>query len=71
MWILDKIRSRSSTIRLEELSIEWLELKKTTIKQSTYYKYAYCIEKYFNLNEKNIHMGTGNFVSVVSRENCK
>lgn len=46
MWILDKIRSRSSTIRLEELSIEWLELKKTTIKQSTYYKYAYCIEKY-------------------------
>lgn len=31
----------------------------------------YCIEKYFNLNEKNIHMGTGNFVSVVSRENCK
>ncbi len=46
MWILDKIRSRSNTIRFEELSIEWLELKKTTIKQSTYYKYAYCIEKY-------------------------
>lgn len=46
MWILDKIRSRSNTIRFEELSVEWLELKKTTIKQSTYYKYAYCIEKY-------------------------
>ena len=46
MWILDKLRSRSNTIRFEELSVEWLALKKTTIKQSTYYKYAYCIDKY-------------------------
>ncbi len=46
MWILDKIISRSYTIKFEELSEEWLELKKNTIKQSTYYKYAYCIEKY-------------------------
>ena len=46
MWILDKIISRNYTIKFEEISKEWLELKKNTIKQSTYYKYAYCIEKY-------------------------
>lgn len=46
MWIIDKIRNRNNTIRFEEISKEWLELKKSTIKQSTYYKYAYCIEKY-------------------------
>lgn len=46
MWILDKIISRNHTIKFEEISMEWLELKRNTIKQSTYYKYAYCIEKY-------------------------
>lgn len=46
MWILDKIISRNYTIKFEEISEEWLELKRNTIKQSTYYKYAYCIDKY-------------------------
>ena len=47
MWILDKIRSsRRNNKRFEDIATEWLELKKNTIKQSTYYKYAYCIDKY-------------------------
>ena len=46
MWILDKILNVRNIIRFEEISAEWLEVKKTTIKQSTYYKYAYCIDKY-------------------------
>ena len=46
MWILDKFKVINKTICFEELSAEWLEVKKHTIKQSTYYKYAYCIDKY-------------------------
>lgn len=59
MWILDKLISRNYTIKFEEISMEWLELKRNTIKQSTYYKYAYCIEKYLkerlgNLKKKDL-----------------
>lgn len=61
MWILDKIISRNRTIKFEEISEEWLELKRNTIKQSTYYKYAYCIEKYLKerlgkLRKKDLEM---------------
>lgn len=47
MWILDKIENyKRNNKRFEDIAIEWLNLKKNTIKQSTYYKYAYCIDKY-------------------------
>ncbi len=48
MWILDRIKNKNYIITFERISEEWLEIKKNTIKQSTYYKYAYCIEKYLN-----------------------
>ena len=54
MWILDKFKVINKTICFEELSTEWLEVKKHTIKQSTYYKYAYCIDKYLKKEFANL-----------------
>ena len=46
MNVLDKIKNRGKSIKFEQIAVEWLETKRMTIKQSTYYKYAYCIDKY-------------------------
>lgn len=46
MNVLDKIKNRRKNIKFEQIAVEWLETKRMTIKQSTYYKYAYCIDKY-------------------------
>lgn len=59
MWILNRIKTIKQTITFEKISKEWLEIKKNTIKQSTYYKYTYCIEKYLknrigNLRKKEL-----------------
>lgn len=58
MFLLEKLNKnvKKRTITFEEASYEWLEQKKGTIKDSTYYRYLYLIKKYLNFNLKNLSL---------------
>lgn len=50
MWILNKVKNVKGvkTIRFNRAADEWIELKRNTIKQSTYCNYKFIIDKYLN-----------------------
>ena len=56
MKILEKIKLKKS-LYLSDISNEWLLYKKVSIKESTYYRYKYIINKYIlsYFSDKNIH----------------
>ena len=58
MWSLNKIlkRKEDEKMTFDNLADEWLEYKKNSIKESTYYNYLLCIENYLKPNLKNINL---------------
>lgn len=58
MWILFKNlkKKEDDKMKFERIAKEWLEYKKTSIKESTYFNYMYIVNKYLlpEFKEKNI-----------------
>jgi len=47
MWILKKLKKEEDgKMKFEKISKEWLEYKKTSIKESTYFNYLFIVNKY-------------------------
>lgn len=58
MWILNKVVNVGTrkTICFNKVAEDWLEIKRHTIKQSTYCNYKFIIEKYLNPNLANLNL---------------
>lgn len=58
MWALEKLKNVKirETLNFEKIAEEWLEYKKNTVKQSTYYNYMFIINKYLNPRLKKIKL---------------
>lgn len=57
MWIFKKLKKKEDDkMQFEKIAREWLEYKKTSIKESTYFNYMFIVSKYLlpEFKEKNI-----------------
>ena len=58
MWILDKVvdAGNRKTVCFKKLAMEWIEIKRNTVKHSTYCNYKFIVEKYLipNLEKLNL-----------------
>ncbi len=58
MWAMEKLKNVKirETLNFEKISEEWLEYKKNTVKQSTYYNYMFIINKYLKPRLKKLRL---------------
>lgn len=58
MWILNKVVDVGTrkTICFNKMAGDWLEIKRHTVKQSTYCNYKFIIEKYLNPNLEGLNL---------------
>ncbi len=58
MWILDKVVDAGSrkTICFKKLAMEWIEIKRNTVKHSTYCNYKFIVEKYLISNLEKLNL---------------
>lgn len=55
MWLLQKVKDMFPRKKyFSDLADEWLEYKSISIKQSTYFKYSYCIDRYLKANLEDV-----------------
>ena len=70
MWNLNKIfkKKEGTQMTFNNLANEWLEYKKNSIKESTYYNYLLCIENYLKPNLKDINLNeTINYNDLINK----
>ena len=70
MWSLNKILKKKEDEKktFDNLAEKWLEYKKNSIKESTYYNYLLCIENYLKPNLKDIKLNeTINYNDLINK----
>ena len=70
MWNLNKIfkKKEGTEMTFNNLANEWLEYKKNSIKESTYYNYLLCIENYLQPNFKDLKLNeTINYHDLINK----